>query len=639
MSDSRAIASQAWIEVSFAPDPGFKLIFDGMRGHEELGRPFLFDVDLSSGTLQANIAKLVGTSCTIWLAQSDEHTTDQHLNGIVTRVLSSGLVGGAYRYRVEVRPWIWLLSRVADSKIFQKKKAFDIITQIFRDAKFSDFEDKRQSSSGDTELEYCVQYRETSLDFVTRLMEQFGIYYYFEHSDGHHKLILVDDPNCHTALTKAVPFVFDQTEFRTVADHIWEWALDLGLHSGKFTFRDYNFTTPAADLTAKSVKDPKHPYGALEVYDYPGPYETAAIGQKLSDVRMQAITASRTIFDAASNARGLHAGWRFTLSDHPDKATNRKYLITASDFSLSLAEGSSTIDGETIDSYRVALRAIADDVPFRLERLTPRPVIRGPQTAVVVGASGEEIDTDEYGRVKVKFHWDRSDTPDDQRSCWIRVAQPSAGNAWGSMFIPRVGQEVVVEFLEGNPDRPLITGVVYNANMKVPYALPANKTRSTIKSNSSKGGGGSNEIRFEDKKGEEEIFVHAQFDYNKEVLNNETAKIKKDTTTTVEEGNRAVTVAKGNDTHKVDTGNREATVKGNDKTTVSSGNHSIDVSAGKSDITAATSITLTVGGNSIKIDTSGITINGIKIAATASATMDLDGGGMLTAKGGMIKLN
>ena len=201
-----------------------------------------------------------------------------------------------------------------------------------------------------------------------------------------------------------------------------------------------------------------------------------------------------------------------------------------------------------MDTYRVTIRAMPGDLPFRLDRLTHRPLIRGPQTAQVVGKSGEEIDPDQYGRVKVKFHWDRSDTADDQRTCWIRVAQGSAGAGWGSMFIPRIGQEVVVEFLEGNPDRPLITGVVYNANLTVPYALPDNKTRSTIKTNSSTGGSGFNELRFEDKAGSEEVFFQAQKDFTKNVLNNETVTIHKDTTTTVETGDRKITVSQGGDT-------------------------------------------------------------------------------------------
>lgn len=622
-SDTAAAkAANAWVEVDFKPSPGFQLLFDGLHAHEELGRPFLFELDLSSGVPHADIGNVVGTSATIWLAQSTPDVPDRYFNGIVTRVLATGLTGGAYRFRVEVRPWIWLLTRTTDCRIFQAKTAFQIITQVFRDAGFSNFEDHRQSGAGDSELEYCVQYCETAFDFVTRLMEQFGLYYFFKHDRDHHTLVLADDPNAHDTLPDDIPFVFDQTEYRPVGDHIWEWSTDMALHSGKFTFRDYNFTMPAADLTAKTVQPGKHPYNSLEVYEYPGRYDQASIGKRLSDVRMQAISMQRTVVDGVSNARGLHAGWRFKLTHHPLREANRDYLITRTEFSMAIAEGSSTVDGETLDTYRATFRAIPADVPYRMDCRTPRPMIRGPQTARVVGAPNEEITTDQYGRVKVKFHWDRSDVQDDQRTCWIRVAQASAAAGWGSIFIPRAGQEVVVEFLEGNPDRPLITGVVYNANMKVPYSLPENKTRSTIKTSSSKGGNGFNELRFEDQAGQEEVFFHAQKDYKKVVLHDETVTIHNDTSTTVETGDRKVTVSQGND-----------------GLTVSAGNHSITVSTGKSTVTAGQSITLSVGSNSLTIDNTGITINGTMISLQSQATMSLQAGAPLSVTAPAISLN
>ncbi len=313
---------------------------------------------------------------------------------------------------------------------------------------------------------------------------------------------------------------------------------------------------------------------------------------------------------------------------------------------MALAEGSSTTDGETVDTYRTTADVIPSDTHFRLRRITRSPMIRGPQTALVVGASGSEIDTDQYGRILVKFYWDRAEVEDDKRTCRIRVAQSMAGKSWGAMVLPRVGQEVVVEFLEGNPDRPLVTGVVYNATNTVPYALPDNQTRTTFKSNSSKGGGGFNELRFEDKKDSEEVFFQAQKDYNKVVLNNETVTITQDTTTTVEKGNRSVTVQKGNDSHTVSEGNYTVEVTkgdmtitagggnrttkinktdtltvdtGDHTTTVTQGNHSLKISAGTSTIEAAQSITLKVGQNTITIDTSGITIKAMKIDVQSTA--------------------
>ena len=657
MSDTVAPDAEegsSYVTVSIKPDPGFELVFDGLTATEELGRPFLIVLDLSSGKVKGNTAKMLGSSVTVTL--TDANKDKRYFNGILTRIGYAGLSGGVYRYHVELRPWIWLLTRVQDCKIFQKKSAWDIINAVFKDKGFSALSDKRQNQAGDTVLDYCVQYRETSFDFVTRLMEHFGIYYYFEHKDGEHTLVLADDPNSHSSIGKAIPFYFSQTEQRAVEDHVWEWTADLHLQSGAYSYRDYNFTTPSADLTTKSLKSGDHPYDSYEVYDYPGTYETASDGQKLADVRMQEFSARVQLFDGKSNARGIRAGVKFTLSNFTDEQLNQEYVVTHAVTMLTIAEGASDTRGNLVDSHRVNFTAMAGTVPFRLERRTPRPMIRGPQTAKVVGESGEEITTDQYGRIKVQFYWDRVGTNDENSSCWIRVAQSWGGAGWGAMFIPRIGMEVVVVFLEGNPDRPLITGIVYNATQTVPYPLPDKKVVTTFKSNSSKGGGGSNELRFDDTKSNEEVFFQAQYNYNKVVLNNETVKIKKDTTTTVEEGNRKVTISQGNDEHTVSQGNRTATVsQGNESLTVSAGNQKTDVSAGGSKtttgqafevtagtsvkLTATASIELTCGGTSLKLDPSGVTISGPMIKGSADAEMQLSGGGMMSLSAGLIKIN
>jgi type VI secretion system secreted protein VgrG len=590
---------------------------------------------------------LLGSSLTVTATQPDN--TKRYYNGIIARVTYTGLAGGAYRYRMELRPWIWLLSHTQDCAIFQNKSAFSIITDdIFRAKGFTNFQDKRQSQSGDIVLEYCVQYRETALDFVTRLMEQYGIYYYFQHSDGEHTLVLADDPNSHTTLPTAIPYMINQAEYRGVDDHIWDWTADLNLQAGAFTLRDYNFTTPTADLTGKLINAGGHPNGTLEVYDYPTAYATAADGAKLATVRMQDLAARRQVMGGTSNARGLYAGCKFKMSGFVETEMNAEYLVIAATTSFSVAEGLADTGGDLTDTYRCVLHAIPGDTQFRLAPLTPRPVVRGPQSAKVVGASGDEITTDNYGRIKVKFYWDRSATQDENASCWIRVSQLWAGNNWGAMFIPRVGQEVIVDFLEGNPDRPIVTGRVYNADLPVPYALPANATRSTIMSNSSKGGGGSNELRFEDKKGSEEVFLHAQKDYHKVVLHNDIVDITQDTTTTISQGKRTVTVSQGDNVLTVSQGNSSATVSmGNDSLTVSQGNHSITVTAGKSSITAGQSITLTVGSNSITIDTTGVTISAAKLSVSttgetsvnATGPMSLQSSAVATLKGSEVMIN
>jgi type VI secretion system secreted protein VgrG len=637
-SDSAAPTPDPHVSVTISPPPAFELTFDSMTATEELGRPFRYELEMSSTTAKGDLTALLGASVTVALKLP---AGDQrYFNGIVARLAYAGLEGGAYTYRIELRPWIWLLSRTQDCRIFQNKSAWDIIQAVFGDAGFTDVTDKRQSQNGSTVLEYCVQYRETSLDFVTRLMEEFGLYYYFDHTNGAHSLVIADDPNSHPSAGDAIPFQTRETEVRATEDHIWQWSSDLAVQPGAFTYRDYNFTTPGADLTAKAMKPGAHTYGAFEIFDYPGPYGTTADGQALASLRMQGMTARRHVVYGTSNSSRLYTGCKFTLSGFHQANEDGEYMIVRSVSSITTAQGFQVEEGASPDNFRCAFEAIKGDTPFRLAQETPRPTIRGPQTAKVVGQSGDEITTDQYGRIKVQFYWDRVGTYDQDSSCWIRVAQLWAGVAWGSIVIPRIGQEVVVEFLEGNPDRPLVTGCVYNAAQTVPYGLPDNKTRTTIKSNSSTGGGGFNELRFEDKAGSEEVFFQAQKDYNKVVLNNETVKVTQDTTTTVEKGNRSVTVSQGNDSHTVSQGNRSATIStGNESVTVSTGNHKLDVTAGSSTITAGQSITLQVGENSIKVDMTGVTINGVKIGLTAQEGLQADGGLSMTLQAAAIAIN
>ncbi len=626
MSDSDT--PDPYVTLTVTPDTGLSLVLDAMRATEELGRPFLIELDVSSATAKGDLHAILGSVATVKLTHPTKDT--RYYNGIVARMTYNGLTGGAYRYRMELRPWIWLLSQEQDCCIFSSKSPWGIMTGLFRDQGFSDFADKRQNSAGDTTLDYCVQYRESTFHFVTRLMEQYGIYYYVTHADGSHTINFADDPNSHTSVGSAMPYRYDETRWKSTEDFVWDWSAEAQIQPGAFTYREYNFTTPKADLTAKSIIAGGHTYGSSEVYDYPGLYDVAADGTTLAQIQMQDLNSRRLFYGGTSNARSLGAGVKFTLSGFPDDAINQDYLVTHSVCTITADETRSQKSDDLRDTFTCVLRAVPGTRQFRLPHLTPRPVIRGPQTAKVTGEAGQEITTDQYGRIKVKFPWDRSAVQDENSSCWIRVAQIWAGTAWGAMFIPRIGQEVVVEFMEGNPDRPLVTGQVYNADMTVPYTLPDNKTRSTIKSNSSMGGGGFNELRFEDKKGSEEVFFQAQKDYNATVLNNQTVTITNDFTTTVKNGNRATTVSTGNDTLTVSQGDRKVTVStGGDTLTVSQGDHTISVSAGKSSITAAQSITLSVGSNSIKIDTSGITLSGVKIAATADTSFEASG---LTAK-------
>ena len=625
MSDTTANKSTN-TGVTIDPDPGFIMALDELTATEELGRPFLYVVMMSSAEAKGDLQSLVGSNMTISITRKTQ-SDKRYFNGIISRIEYAGLSGGAATYRVELRPWIWLLLHQEDCIVHQNKSAWEIITAVFQKAGFDGYQDKRQNSAGDAKLEYCVQYNESSLAFVTRLMEEFGIYYYYTHSSSAHTLVFCDDPGSHSSVGAAIPFQTQQTERRAVEDHIWQWSSEHAVVSGKVTYRDYDFTAPGADQTVRSAITATHKYGDFEVYNYSGRYsERKGVdnlkGETLSDTHIQDITARRKITFGSSNSRLLYSGCKFTLSNFYQDSENAEYMVAGATYTVGMAEGMATDQGEMRDTFRCTFQAIKADANFRMQRSTPRPMIRGPQTAVVVGAAGDEIYTDQYGRIKVQFPWDRVGSKDENSSCWVRVAHGWAGQGWGSIFIPRVGQEVVVQFLEGDPDRPIVTGCVYNANQTVPYALPDNKTRSTIKTNSSPGGSGFNELRFEDKAGSEEVFFQAQKDYNKVVLNNETVNITQDTTTTIKQGNRSITVSTGND-----------------GLTVSQGDHSITVSAGKSTINAGTSITLQVGSNSITIDNSGVTISATKVTVTATGALSMSATGNMTLAGAMVSIN
>jgi type VI secretion system secreted protein VgrG len=638
-SSSGGSSSQTgYVTVKIDPPPGIGLQMHSLKATEALGRPFLYELGLTSDTPKPDLSAWLGTSCTLSITMPDK-TTKRYFNGIIARAVYDGLLGGAYRYHLELRPWIWLLSRVQDCYIYQNMTVWAIINDIFSRAGFTAISDKRQNSAGSQTLEYCVQYNETSLDFVTRLMEKYGLYYYFTHTETAHTLVFADDPNSHTPLDNPIPFSFRETRHTTVVDHMWEWTADQRLEPGAATFNDYNFTTPSANLLSKSTQSAEHPYSSFEVYEYPGPYQVAADGTKISDIRMQRLTSQVLTLHGVTNSRLIYTGCQFTLSSYSEgsgsSAQNQEYLVVGTTYTLGEAAGVTVAssDSSIADTFICNLQAIPSKIPFQLGEITRWPRMYGPQTAKVVGASGDEITTDTYGRIKVKFPWDRSSAQDDTASCWIRVAQIWAGAQWGALYTPRVGQEVVVDYLNGNPDRPIVVGCVYNANNMPPDTLPDNKTKSDIMTNSSTGGGGFNQLRFEDKAGSEEVYFQAQKDYNKLVKNNETVTIDKgNRSITLNTGDNSITVSKGNNSLTVSQGNNSTTIsQGNESLTVSTGNHSITVSAGSSTISAGESLTLKVGSNSITIGSSGITISGASISASADGNM--------TLKGAMIAIN
>ena len=374
---------------------------------------------------------------------------------------------------------------------------------------------------------------------------------------------------------------------------------------GKYVLNDFDFKKPKANMLVKSSQLRQHSRAANEIYDYPGEYIKTDEGDTLVRARIQELQAEYEQLQGQANARGLSVGCLFKLIDFPRKDQNREYLIVSATHHLeSDAYESGTGGGGEI--YSCSFTAMPSMQPFRPARITPKPMVQGPQTAIVVGPSGSEIYTEEYGRIKVQFHWDRESKGDENSSCWIRVAQLWAGSRWGGIHIPRIGQEVIVEFLEGDPDRPIITGRVYNNDNKPPYDLPAKATQSGIKSRSSKNGNPNNynEIRFEDEKGNEEILIHAERNMKIEVEKDEDHTVDHDRTITV----------KNDEKHDV-MNNRTTTIMNTDTQTVN----------GKRDVTIATTLTINCGvGATIVCGASGVTINSggpVSISASAGITL------------------
>jgi type VI secretion system secreted protein VgrG len=486
-------------------------VLHSMTGREELGRLFEYELTLSSENHAIKVDDILGLKVTIRLDLEDDKK--RYFNGFVSRFAQSGRSQTRATYQATIRPWLWFLTRKADCRIFQEMTVPEIVKKVFKDYEFSVLEESL-SGSYDPWI-YCVQYRETDFNFVSRLMEQEGIYYYFKHEDGKHTLMLCDSSSAHEAIEGNEEVPFRPPSNQVYDEQIYDWSNTQEVLPGLYALTDYDFEKPSVDLAAQSKIERAHANAKFEYYDYPGEYIEAQGGKGYAKTRIEEIQWQHEKVAGAGTVRRFHPGGLFKLVDYPRDDQNREFLLVSAQHELYSTEpetGGAAAGGPTCVC---GFTAIDSKTPFRTPRATPKPIIQGPQTAIVVGPSGDEIYTDKYGRVKVQFHWDRQGKKDENSSCWIRVAQVWAGNAWGGIQIPRIGQEVMVEFLEGDPDQPIITGRVYNAEQMPPYGLPDNATQSGIKSRSSKGGGDANfnEIRMEDKKGSEELYLHAEKDH------------------------------------------------------------------------------------------------------------------------------
>jgi type VI secretion system secreted protein VgrG len=601
------------ITTPLGPD---KLVVRSYQGEEYISGLFHYRIEMLSSDSAIVFADIAGKAVTLQIPQSsgDVH----YVNGVVGRFTESGGDGRFTYYTADIYPWLWMLAMSAGCAIFQNMTAPDIIKKVFSDLGFADYSDKLTRTY--QAREYCVQYRETALAFVSRLMEQEGIFYFFVHDSSSHKLVLADDSSAWSspAGLSAARYTVDPQAW-TSDDVVSECSIEQNVVSGKFKTDDYNFETPDTDLLASADGTDT----SRCVYDFPGLYTKQSDGESMASLRLSALEVPQKILRGSSRCRAFYAGCKFTLSGYLRQDANADYVVRV----LRL-----TGDQET---YSNTFEAFPATLTFRPPLTTPTPVIPGTQAAIVTGKSGEEIWTDQYGRVKVQFYWDQLGQHDENSSCWIRVSQPWAGKQWGGMFLPRIGQEVIVAFLDGNPDRPVIVGTLYNAGQTVPYALPDQQTKSTIKSNSSKGGSGFNEIRFEDKAGSEELFIQAQKDMTVTVLNNQTTSVTKDEVLTVQ-GKRTVTVTdKEAHTNQAD---YSSDVTGNFTLKVS-GNLSIEAS-GSVSIKSGTTFANQAGTSLTNKSGTDMTNDaGTTLTNQAAASQTVDGGGMLTLKGGVVKIN
>jgi type VI secretion system secreted protein VgrG len=602
------------------------LLLAAFTGREELSRLFEFQLEFFSENDAIAPGDVVGQPIT-WAVRNFEDEP-RFFHGYVNRfVAGSKTLQGLRAYRADVVPWLWFLSQTADFRTFQNKTAAEIIKAVFDDLRFSDYELALTRTL--RRREYCVQYRETAFDFVSRLMEEEGIFYFFKHADGKHTLVLADS---HMAYADCKEGAVEFGGGSLTTNQISAWEHQYEFRPGRWTQTDYNFETPSRSLfTATNTLVQLPGIERYEMFDYPGLYSNKmAEGQPLTKIRMEAEETPHDVVTGAGTCCTFTPGGKFRLARHECQAEEQTYVLTRVQHSG--ADPTYLMNGD-VTGYNNTFTCIPAAVQFRPARLTPKPVVQGPQTAVVVGPQGQEIYTDKYGRIKVQFFWDRQGKRDENSSVWMRVAQVSAGNRWGAAFWPRVGQEVVVDFLEGDPDRPLITGSVYNAEQMPPYELPDNQTQSGIKTRSSKEGNENNfnELRFEDRKGHEEIVLHAERNLSQSVEHDETIQVFH---------NRTLTVGGGKDnSDPTKDGTLTETIEGNVYFGVQKGDYTHEVQKGQTSIKAKTQIKLEVGSSSLLMKADGtIELKGVKITIEGS-TIDSVAGGVHTIKGTPVKLN
>jgi type VI secretion system secreted protein VgrG len=600
---TRPIPTDDTTRLAIAGAPFDTLFPAQFSGREAIGAVTELNLRATGATPAIALSGLTGQHATLSLQWSD---TPRLIDAVCTRAAQLPSTVEGSHYALELRSWPWLLTLASNNRIFQGKTTQQIVEAVFNGHGATDFS---FSLTGTYEArEYCVQYAETDFAFVCRLCEEEGWFYFFQHENGKHTLVVADHNDAFATLPGAaatLTYTPGHTGKRESGQILYCELVEQSV-TGVFASSDYAYLMPTSQLfsQAEAVSD------GPKVYEYPGRYQTSSTAASITKRRLDELRSGARLLIGESDCRALLPGYKFTLSDHESTDANIEWVVA------------SVVHDASHDIYRNRFEAFPATIEYRPARVTPRPVMP-TQTATVVGKAGEELWTDQYGRVKVQFHWDRDGKNDENSSCWVRVAQPWASKRFGMQFMPRIGDEVVITFVDADPDRPLITGSVYNGANQPPYTLPDNQTQSGIKTSSSKGNAGFNELRFDDKQDNEEVFMQAQKDLNVKVLNDAAWTIGHDETRTIQHA-RTHTVKEADDTLVVESGNRSATVK--------TGNETVDI-AGTRTVKAGGDETRSVGGNLVHTVSGNFTLSvDGNLTIKVGGTLTLQSIGDLSAK-------
>ncbi|AZF13710.1 type VI secretion system Vgr family protein [Pseudomonas sp. R3-18-08] len=586
--------------------PEQELVLESFSGEEGLSILFEYELQLLSNDATIELKKLIGKKVSMGITLADGST--KVISGHCSHFNHVGANAGVANYVAKVVPWLWILSRRRDSRIFHDKTVEDIVKEVFAyylSLANHEFRLNRPLKP----ISYCTQYQESDLNFVLRLLQQEGLFFNFEHSQDGHRMIIFDDSLDAAPLPNQPTIRFHTASVTEEDDSITEWSSQRTFHSTRLSLKSFDYKQPNfSNQVQLQTVSKQGDVGQYEIFEYEGlyGYSDPQHGEQIARNRLEAMEVQGKTFQGKSNCRAMQPGYYFELTQHYDHDSgaveDRQFLL------LSVKQfGRNNYSGSGEAFYQNQFICIRRKIPFKPPMSTPRAVISGPQTAIVVGPKGEEIYTDELGRVKVQFHWDRYGEHNDKSSCWVRVAQTGASGGFGSIQIPRVGDEVVVVFLDGNPDRPLVMGSLYNSQNTPPWSLPANKTQSGFLTRSIKGkGSNANFFRFEDKAGAEQVSLHAERNLDTDIEADESHTVG---------GNREL---------KVD-GKHTETIKLETSIAVTEGSYYVTVDSGEVKITSATSITLEVGASKLVMNSDGtITLSGVTVDVTGSTKVNLN---------------